>query len=146
VLGKVSPVVNTLRLKHIEMKKIISIQGAPAPVGPYSQAVLVNDILFVSGQIPLDPMTGQIVSGDIRQQTKQVMDNIGALLKEAGMGFPDVIKASIFLADMNNFVVVNETYASYFTSDFPARETIQAARLPKDAQVEISVMAMKGNE
>jgi 2-iminobutanoate/2-iminopropanoate deaminase len=126
------------------MKKVINIPNAPAPLGPYSQALMVNDLLFVSGQVPLDPVTGEMIKGDIGQQTLRVMDNIGKLLNEAGMDFSNIVKASIFLADMNDFAKVNEIYASCFTSDFPARETVQVARLPKDAGIEISVIAAKG--
>ena len=128
------------------MKKVISIAGAPKPVGPYSQALQIDNILYISGQIPLDPVTGAVVQGDIAEQTKQVMNNIGNLLKAAGMDFSDMIKACIFLADINDFSFVNEVYASYFTADFPARETVQVARLPKDARIEISAIAIKDIE
>lgn len=123
------------------MKKIINIPGAPIPIGPYSQALLVNDILYVSGQIPINPLNGQMVQGDISLHTTQVLENISALLKEAGMNFSNVVKTSIFLADMNDFIAVNQIYSSYFTSEFPARETVQAARLPRDSKIEISVIA-----
>jgi 2-iminobutanoate/2-iminopropanoate deaminase len=125
------------------MKLVINIPGAPKPIGPYSQALYLNGTLYVSGQVPIDPMTGLMVEGDIKAQTIRVMENIKVLLAEAGMDFSHIVKTSIFLADMNDFTIVNETYASYFTSAFPARETIQAARLPKNAQVEISVIAVK---
>src|SRR5579863_2567298 len=124
------------------MKKIIKTAGAPAPIGPYSQAIAAGGFLFVSGQIPSIPATGEIVSGDIREEAKQVMENIGAILKEAGLGFDHVVKTSIFLTDMQNFAQVNEVYGTYFTGQFPARETIQAAALPKNVQVEISVIAI----
>jgi 2-iminobutanoate/2-iminopropanoate deaminase len=125
------------------MKLVINIPGAPKPIGPYSQALYLNGTLYISGQVPIDPMTGLMVEGDIKAQTIRVMENIKVLLAEAGMDFSHIVKTSIFLADMNDFTIVNETYASYFTSAFPARETIQAARLPKNAQVEISVIAVK---
>lgn len=125
------------------MKKALSIPGAPKPIGPYSPAVLTNNMLFVSGQIPLDPNTGEFVPGGVEAQTVQVMKNIEGLLKEAGMAFSDVVKSTIFLADMNDFAVVNQVYSNCFSGDYPARETIQVARLPKDALVEISVIATK---
>jgi 2-iminobutanoate/2-iminopropanoate deaminase len=124
------------------MKKIITTSGAPKPIGPYSQAVMVNNTLYVSGQVPVNPLSGKIESEDIAVQTKQVMENIGAILKEAGMSFSNVIKASIFIMDMGNFAKINEVYGSYFTVDFPARETVQVAKLPLNANVEISVIAV----
>lgn len=122
-------------------KKIIFTTAAPAPIGPYSQAVMVGNTLYVSGQIPIDPQTNQLVGGDIAEETRQVMLNIGAILKEAGMSYQNIIKSSIFLKDMNNFGKVNEIYGEFFTSDYPARETVEVARLPKDVNVEISVIA-----
>ena len=123
------------------MKKIIFSPDAPTPIGPYSQAVMVNDVLYMSGQIALDPATNKIIKGTIKEETKGVMENIKAVLKAADMTFDNVVKVTIFLSDMNNFVQVNEVYASYFTKDFPARATIQASKLPKDANVEISLEA-----
>jgi 2-iminobutanoate/2-iminopropanoate deaminase len=123
------------------MKQAIFTQKAPKPVGPYSQAILINDFLFISGQIPTDPESGQIISGSIEVQTRQVMANIKAILNEAKMDFSNIIKSSIFLTDMNNFSSVNEVYAASFGEIPPARECIQAARLPKDADIEISVIA-----
>ena len=125
------------------MKKIIKTNDAPAPIGPYNQAVLVNNTLYISGQIPLDAATGQMVSGDIKAEAKQVMLNLQHILKAADMNFSNVVKTTIFLKDMNDFAAVNEVYGGYFTSDFPARETVQAARLPKDVAVEISMIAVK---
>ena len=125
------------------MKKAINISNAPKPIGPYSQGLLVNGMLFVSGQIPLDPYSGELIKGDVQAQAKQVMANILSILKEADMDFSDIVKASIFLSDMNNFEKVNEVYASYFKVDPPARECIQAARLPKSVDIEISVIAVK---
>ncbi len=124
------------------MKKIISTKNAPSPIGPYSQAVLVNGTLYVSGQIAINPTNGLLVLDNIIEETKRVMDNIKAILTEAGMDFSNVVKTGIFLSDMNNFAKVNEVYGSYFTKDFPARETVQVSRLPKDVNVEISVVAV----
>ncbi|MFN5184101.1 MAG: RidA family protein [Bacteroidota bacterium] len=123
------------------MKKIIFTPDAPTPIGPYSQAVIVGDTLYMSGQIALDPITNKIVKASIKEETKMVMENMSAVLKAADMTFDNVVKVTIFLSDMNNFVHVNEVYSAYFTKDFPARATIQAARLPKDANVEISLEA-----
>lgn len=125
------------------MKKIIKTDNAPAPIGPYNQAVEAGGFVFVSGQIPLDPATGEIVTDDIKAETKKVMNNIGAILDEAGLNFGNIVKTSIFLTDMQSFASVNEVYGSYFTDQFPARETIQVAALPKNANVEISVIALK---
>lgn len=124
------------------MKKIIQIPGAPAPIGPYSQAILKNDTLYVSGQIPLDPKTGSLVVENIELATTQVLTNIGSLLKEAGMDFSNVIKCSIFLKDLNDFVAVNGIYASFFSTEPPARETVQVSRLPMDVPIEISCIAI----
>ena len=124
------------------MKKIINTPDAPAPIGPYNQAVIMNDIMFISGTIAMGLQSKQLVKTTIKEETKMVMDYIGAILKAGDCGFENVVKATIFLNDMNNFVHVNEVYASYFDGDFPARATIQAARLPKDANVEISVEAI----
>ena len=123
------------------MKKIINTSKAPAPIGPYSQAVFVNGLLFVSGQVAFDPANGNLVLDDIKTETNRVMENIKAILTEAGMSFDNVVKTSIFLADMGNFAQVNEVYGSYFSKDFPARETVQVAKLPKEVNVEISVIA-----
>lgn len=122
------------------MKKSLNTDNAPKPIAPYSQSVLVNGMLFVSGQIPVNPKTNEIVIG-IEAQAKQVMENIKAILKDAGLKMSNIVKASIFLANMDDFATINEIYASYFTSNFPARECIQAARLPKDVGIEISVIA-----
>jgi len=125
------------------MKQIINTTHAPAPIGPYNQAVSANGFVFVSGQIPLDAATGQLVSGDIKAETHKVMENIEAILAEAGLNFSHVVKTSIFLTDMGSFGSVNEVYGSYFTDNFPARETVQVAALPKNVNVEISVIALK---
>lgn len=124
------------------MKKIIQIPGAPAPIGPYSQAILKNGTLYVSGQIPLNPQSGELVVESIEAATKQVLENIGALLSEAGMDYTHVVKCSIFLKDLNDFAVVNGIYASYFTVEPPARETVQVSKLPMDVPIEISCIAI----
>ena len=123
------------------MKQAISSPDAPKAIGPYSQAVRAGQLLFVSGQVPLDPATGQIVDGDIAAQTRRVFDNLAAVLKAGGRSFADVVRTTVFLADMNDFAVVNEVYGTYFTEPYPARATVQVARLPKDARVEIDVIA-----
>jgi len=125
------------------MKKAINTNNAPAPIGPYSQAVLAGNFLFVSGQVAIHPSTGELVLDDIKTETKQVMENIKAILTEARVGFSDIVKTSIFLKDMQNFAQVNEVYATYFTDQFPARETVQVAGLPKNVNVEITVTAYK---
>ncbi len=125
------------------MKTIIQTSDAPAPIGPYSQAVKAGNYLFVSGQIALDPQNGQLVNADVQAETKQVMQNLKAILDEAAMDFSNIVKTTIFLADMNTFSQVNEIYGGYFTNNFPARETVEVSRLPKDVRVEISVIAFK---
>ena len=123
------------------MKQAVSSTDAPKAIGPYSQAVRAGQLLFVSGQVPLDPATGQIVAGDIAAQTRRVFDNLGAVLKAGGRSFADVVRTTVFLADMNDFAAVNEVYGQYFSEPYPARATVQVARLPKDARVEIDVIA-----
>jgi 2-iminobutanoate/2-iminopropanoate deaminase len=123
------------------VKQPFSSDGAPKAIGPYSQAVRIGDLLFLSGQVPLDPATGQMIDGDISAQTRRVMDNLAAVLQTAGLSFAQVARTTIFLADMNDFAKVNEVYGSYFTEPFPARATVQVARLPKDARVEIDAIA-----
>ncbi|MCX7549480.1 Rid family detoxifying hydrolase [Xanthomarina sp. F2636L] len=126
------------------MKKIINTPHAPAPIGPYNQAVLVNNILYTSGQIALNPETMELVLEDIKTETKQVMENLKAVLKAADMTFENVFKASIFVSDMHNFSKINEVYATYFNEEIaPARETVEVANLPKFVNVEISMMACK---
>lgn len=124
-------------------KRIITTQNAPAPIGPYNQAVLVNGTLYCSGQIAINPATGEMIQENIVQETVQVMENIKAVLKEADMDFSHVVKTSIFLSDMALFQEVNAVYSEYFTNDFPARETVAVKGLPKNANVEISVIAVK---
>jgi len=124
-----------------DMKKTVSTNEAPAAIGPYSQAVRSGRFLFCSGQIPLDPKSGQIVPGDIAAQTRRALDNIAAVLRAEGLSFENVVKTTIFLTDLNDFQVVNEVYGSYFKQDPPARSTVQVSGLPKDANVEIEVVA-----
>lgn len=125
------------------MKKIISTKNAPAPIGPYNQAVLTGNTLYISGQIPLDPATGKLVSGDIQKETRQSMENLKAILVAADASFEDVVKATIFVKDMNQFAQINEIYGSYFNEDTaPARETVEVANLPKFVNVEISMIAV----
>jgi len=124
-------------------KKIIHTDNAPAPIGPYSQAVQFGNTLFISGQVPIDPATGNVVQGDIKAETVQVMKNLEAILTAAGMDFTNVIKTSIFLMDMGQFAQVNEVYGSYFNDAPPARETVQVSGLPKGVNVEISMVAGK---
>lgn len=123
------------------MREAITTPEAPAAIGPYSQAIKAGTLLFLSGQIPLDPATGQLVAGGIESQTRQVFANIGAILKAAGLSFANVVSATVYVADMNDFGKVNEIYATYFSAPAPARATVQVARLPKDALVEIQVTA-----
>jgi 2-iminobutanoate/2-iminopropanoate deaminase len=123
------------------MKTIINTNNAPSPIGPYSQAVQFGNMLFVSGQIAINPATGELDLSNIENETHQVMRNIGAILTEAGIDYSHIIKTGIFLKDMNQFAAVNEVYGSYFSGNFPARETVQVSRLPKDVNVEISVVA-----
>lgn len=125
------------------MKTIINTNNAPAPIGPYSQAVAAGGLLFVSGQIPMVPATGEIITTGITNEAKQVMENLKAILDEAGVGFDSIIKTNIFLTDMQTFAQVNEVYGSYFTANFPARETVQVSGLPKGVNVEISVIVLK---
>jgi 2-iminobutanoate/2-iminopropanoate deaminase len=125
------------------MKSIIYTEKAPEPIGPYSQAVLSGNMLFISGQIPIDPVTNQLINGNIADEARQVMKNLEALLLSAGFSFGNVVKTTIFLSDMNHFAEVNEIYGSYFSADFPARETVAVLGLPKNVNVEISMIAVK---
>lgn len=124
-------------------KKIINTNNAPAPIGPYNQAVQFGNMLFVSGQIAIDAQSGELIKGDIKTETTIVMQNLNGILHEAGMDFSNVLKATIFLTDMDNFAQVNEVYGTYFTENPPARETVAVAGLPKGVNVEISVIAAK---
>lgn len=128
------------------MKQIITTKDAPQAIGPYSQAVVAGGFVFTSGQIPIDPSTGQFVEGGVREQTEQVLRNLSKVLEAAGTSLGRVVKTTVFLADMNDFAAMNEVYGSFFTEQAPARSTVQAARLPRDAQVEIDVVALAGRE
>ena len=123
-------------------KRVIKPPTAAPAIGPYSPALRVGNLLFLSGQIPLDPVTGQLVEGDIRAQTTRVLQNMGELLTAGGATFTHVVRTTIFLADMNDFATVNDVYASFFSEPFPARATVQVARLPKDVRVEIDAIAV----
>lgn len=126
------------------MKKIINTSNAPAPIGPYNQAVLSGSMLYTSGQIAINPNTGELETEDIKSETKLVMENLKAILSEAGMTFENVIKSSIFISDMHNFAAINEVYGTYFNEETaPARETVEVSNLPKFVNVEISVIACK---
>jgi 2-iminobutanoate/2-iminopropanoate deaminase len=126
------------------MKKIIHTPNAPAPIGPYSQAVQAGTLLFISGQIPLNPASGNVEAADIAGETRQVMQNLEAILSAAGLGFNHVVKTTILLSDMSLFATVNEIYGGYFTGDFPARETYAVKGLPKNVNIEISMVAVIG--
>jgi len=124
------------------VKEIITTERAPRAIGPYSQAVCAGNLVFTSGQIPLAPATGEFVGGGVREQTEQVLKNLSAVLKAAGAELDQVVKTTVFLADMNDFAAMNEVYGRFFTSKPPARATVQAARLPRDARVEIEAIAV----
>jgi 2-iminobutanoate/2-iminopropanoate deaminase len=124
------------------VKEIIQTDHAPQAIGPYSQAIKSNGLVFASGQIPIDPQTGQFVPGGIAEQTDQVLKNLSAVLKAAGSGLNRVVKTTVFLVDMQEFAAMNEVYAKFFTEDPPARATVEAARLPRDARVEIEAIAL----
>jgi 2-iminobutanoate/2-iminopropanoate deaminase len=124
-------------------KKIITTKNAPAPIGPYNQAILVKDTIYISGQVCIDPSTGNLKNRDIQEETHQVMQNLKAILQEAGMTFNDVVKSTIFITDMNRFSEINEIYGKYFSDCFPARETVQVSALPKFVNVEISMIGVK---
>ena len=124
------------------MRQAVSTEHAPKAIGPYSQAVRAGNMLFLSGQIPIDPATGNLIQGDIASQTRRVFENITAILKAAGASLDHVVRTTVFLADMGDFAAMNEVYAGYFSTPAPARSTVQAARLPKDARIEIDVIAI----
>jgi 2-iminobutanoate/2-iminopropanoate deaminase len=123
------------------MKQPVSAPGSPKPIGPYSPAIRSGDLLFVSGQVPVDAATGHLVAGDIGVETRQVLENIGSLLRAAGLDFSAVVRTTVFLADMNDFAAMNAVYGSYFREPYPARATVQVARLPRDARIEIDAIA-----
>lgn len=124
------------------MRSIIKTSNAPAPIGPYSQAVKAGNLLYISGQVAIDPVTGELDNSDVKTETKRVMENLHSILREAGMDFSQVVKTTIFLSDMSLFGEVNAVYAGYLTGDFPARETVAVKGLPRNANVEISMIAM----
>lgn len=124
------------------MKQAVSSPGGPKAIGPYSPALRAGQLLFVSGQVPFEPATGTLVTGDIAAETRQVMENIGALLKAGGLDFSAVVRTTVFLADMNDFAAMNAIYGRYFVEPYPARATVQVARLPRDARIEIDAIAM----
>jgi 2-iminobutanoate/2-iminopropanoate deaminase len=122
-------------------RQAISSPNAPKAIGPYSQAVRAGDWLFLSGQVPMDPSTGNIIDGDIAAQTRRVFDNLGAVLAAGGLSFADVVRTTVFLADIGDFAAMNAAYGQYFSEPYPARATVQVARLPKDARIEIDMIA-----
>lgn len=122
-------------------KKIISTKDAPEAIGPYSQAVMIDGFLYISGQIPVDPSTGNIVEGGIKEQTHRVLDNIKAVLNEAGMDMPNLIKVNVYVKDISNFNIINEIYSKYFTDNFPARALVEVCELPKSVMIEIEGIA-----
>ncbi len=126
------------------MRQVISTVNAPKAVGPYSQAVAVGDVLYCSGQIPLDPVTGEMVVGGVREQTERVLANLRAVLEASSMRVSDVVKATVFMTDLGRFSEMNEVYAAFFSEPFPARSTVQVAALPRGAQVEIEIVAVRG--
>jgi 2-iminobutanoate/2-iminopropanoate deaminase len=126
------------------MKQAFSSPGAPTAIGPYSSALRAGELLFVSGQTPLDPATSQMIDGDITAQTRRVLQSIGALLEAGGLSYGAVVRTTVFLADMNDFAAMNDVYRTFFSEPYPARSTVQAARLPRDARVEIDVIASYG--
>ena len=128
------------------MREIVQTEHAPAAIGPYSQAVRAGGFVFASGQIPLDPLTGEFVAGGVAEQTAQVLNNLRAVLEAAGSGLDRIVKTTVFLADMNDFAAMNEIYGQYFKENPPARATVEAARLPRDARVEIEAVALAGKE
>ena len=132
-----------LKITIIMDKQIITTEAAPAPIGPYSQAVMVNGTLYLSGQIPIDPATSLVIIGDIEAETRQVMDNIAGILRAYGLDFSNIVKTTIFIRNMGDFARINAVYSNYFTKDYPARETVEVSRLRKDVKIEISCIAVK---
>ena len=124
-------------------KQIIPTDAAPAPIGPYSQAVMTNGTLYISGQVPIDPATSMVIIGDIEAETRQVMLNIGAVLTAYGLSYGHIVKSTIFIRNMGDFPRINAVYGSFFEKDYPARETVEVSRLPKDVQIEISCIAVR---
>lgn len=134
--------INQITVFRVMEKRIINTKNAPAPIGPYNQAISVNGTLYISGQICIDPQTGNLKNRDVQDETHQVMQNLKTILAEAGMSFANVVKTTIFITDMNQFSEINEVYGKYFSGDFPARETVQVSALPKFVNVEISMIAV----
>lgn len=135
---------NTEKSNSTDMKKVVKTNGAPAPIGPYNQAIFAGNTLYVSGQIAINPETGDLLTDDLEKETTQVLENLKAILTEAGLNMNHIVKTSIFISDMNNFGKINEVYARYFNSEnAPARETVEVANLPKFVNVEISAIAVK---
>jgi len=132
--------------RFVSVKRIIQTAQAPQAIGPYSQAVEANGLIFASGQIPIDPMTGQFVQGGIAEQTERVLKNLAAVLEAAGSGLDRIVKTTVFLASMEEFALMNEVYGRFFDADPPARATVEAARLPRDARVEIEAIALKNED
>ncbi len=124
-------------------KKVVYTERAPKPVGPYSQAIIAGNFIFTAGQIPIDPKTNQIVQGDIKEQTRQVLENLKAVLEEAGATFDDVVKVTVYMRDLNEFSAMNEVYSEYFKNSPPARTTVEVSRLPRDVKIEIDLIALK---
>ena len=129
--------------KGKSVKKVIATKGAPQAIGPYSQGIVVENMLFCSGQIPIDPNTGEVVNGSVEEQTRQVLENLGAVLNEAGMDYSDVVSVTVHMDDMDKYAEINQVYADYFKDQPPARCAVEVARLPKDAGVEIALIAIK---
>jgi 2-iminobutanoate/2-iminopropanoate deaminase len=136
------PAVGQGREGGVAVRQAVAAPDAPGAIGPYSPAIRAGNLLFVSGQIPVDPATGKVVDGDITAQTEQVMRNLGSLLKAAGCGFEHVARTTVFLADLSDFVAMNQCYATFMVSPPPARSTVQVARLPRDAKIEIDAIAV----
>lgn len=128
----------------IAMKEIIATPNAPKAIGPYSQAVRLNGIVFFSGQIPLDPVTGELIHGTIQMQTERVLENLRAVVQAAGLTLQDVVKTTVFLKNLSDFAAMNEVYATYFGTNSPARSTVEVARLPRDVHIEVDAIAMSG--
>jgi len=124
-------------------KKVVYTEKAPKPIGPYSQAIISGDFIFTAGQIPIDPKTNQVVQGDIKEQTRQVFENLKAILEEAGATFDDVVKVTVYMKDLSEFPAMNEVYSEYFKSSPPARTTVEVSRLPRDVKIEIDLIAVK---
>lgn len=124
-------------------KKIVYTEKAPKPVGPYSQAVIAGDFIFTAGQIPIDPKTNQVVQGDIKEQTKQVLENLKAVLEASGATFDDVVKVTVYMRDLSEFSAMNEIYSEYFKNSPPARTTVEVSRLPRDVKIEIDLIAVR---